>query len=189
MFRKLRIKFIAIIMASVAAVLAIVFVGICMAEYQRSLSNMQNDLSGAVDRAVISSEHNQFHGTLDGGWMQDGRFGDATRFDSIEGAGAAGEPEGHPMNGEPFADGANAQDGQLDSSDPFAGEPPRIGGRDQDRMRNSIPLAVYTFVDGTLTAVTEVTTAYIATDVLDEVGTQVSSAEGGHGTLPSLGLH
>lgn len=189
MFRKLRIKFIAIIMASVAIVLAIVFAGICMAEYQRSLSATQSDLNMAVDRAVMFAE--RANGTGDfgetgGGGPHGGRFNDGGPFPSggPEG-GDPGVPDGDAMNENALGDGSMEGD---DTS--FAEQPFRIGGREEDRMRSNIPLAVYTSgEDGTLTAVADVTTAYIDPDVLEEVSDQVVSMAEGHGTLNGLSLH
>lgn len=48
MFKKLRIQFVAIVMTSVALVLAIVFSGICITEYQHS----KNDVNEAMDIAI-----------------------------------------------------------------------------------------------------------------------------------------
>ena len=48
MFKKLRIQFVAIVMTSVAIVLAIVFSGICITEYQHS----KNDVNEAMDMAI-----------------------------------------------------------------------------------------------------------------------------------------
>ena len=187
MFRKLRIKFIAVVMASVAAVLAIVFVGICMAEYQRSMSEMQTDLSDAVDRAVMVSERVGFQGEFDGAWNQNGLFGEGDPFAEAEGM-QADDARGDGNWGDGMR-GDGTRDVQEDTSDPFAGQPPRIGGRDPDRMRSSIPLAVYTFDNGTLTAVSEVTTASIDSDVLQEAESQIASMAEGNGTLSDLGLH
>ena len=48
MFKKLRIQFVALVMTSVALVLAIVFSGICITEYQHS----KNDVNEAMDIAI-----------------------------------------------------------------------------------------------------------------------------------------
>ncbi len=55
MFKKLRIQFISIVMASVAIVLAIVFTGICVSEYQRSSNEVNEALSSAINRAAERS--------------------------------------------------------------------------------------------------------------------------------------
>ena len=178
MFRKLRIKFIAIIMASVAVVLAVVFVGICMAEYQRSLSSVQSDLNVAVDRAVIIAERANGNAAFGGGGggPHGGKLEDGELL-----------PPGEPEDGEKGMLGDGVVDGEFDTS---SEQPFRIGGREEDRMRNSIPLAVYTFDgDSTLTSVPEVTTATIDTDVLEEAGTRIASTPEGHGTFSDLGLH
>ena len=51
MFKKLRIKFIAITMVMVAVVMALAFSVVCIVEYQRSLSVVQTALSDAVNQA------------------------------------------------------------------------------------------------------------------------------------------
>ena len=189
MFKKLRIKFIAIIMASVAIVLAVVFTGICMAEYQRSLSEVQTELSMAVDRAVMFTERQNGTGDFGNRPPRDGRFGDngpdATggTEDVSPGWQDDGNLDGNALDG-------NLDDSSMESDDTsFAEQPFRIGGREEGRMR-SIPLAVYSFgEDSTLTAVADVTTAYIDPDVLEEVSDQITSKAEGHGTLDGLGLH
>ena len=173
-------------MASVAAVLAAVFVGICMSEYQRSLAETQSDLIDAVDRAAMVSGRTEQMGIFDGARQREDRFGDGGPFANGEGGGAFGGGIDDDLEVE---NGLSVENGNFAEA-PFEGQPFRIGGRDQDRMRNSIPLAVYTAsADGTLTAVSEVTTATIETEVLEEISTQAASLNDGHGTLAAIGLH
>ena len=51
MFKKLRIQFVAIVMASVAVVLTIVFSGICITEYQHSKNDVNEAMEMAINRA------------------------------------------------------------------------------------------------------------------------------------------
>ena len=51
MFRKLRVQFIAVVMASVAIVLGVVFTGICVNEYQKSMSEVEHALNTSIDHA------------------------------------------------------------------------------------------------------------------------------------------
>ena len=67
MLKKLRAKFIAIIVASVAIVLAVVFTGVCVSEYQRSLANVNEALQSAVNRASETRFQNEQDPSADGG--------------------------------------------------------------------------------------------------------------------------
>ena len=161
MFQKLRIKFIAIIMASVAIVLAVVFAGICMTEYQRSLSDVQSALNVAIDRAVLFSG--------------DGGFPDGQPQD--------GEP--HKPDGKR---GFQKDEGNENATGEM--RHPSIGGRGDDHMHNPVPLAVYSSYEGeTPSVVLEVTTASIDSDVLDDAFAIVQAGADGQGTLDELGLH
>ena len=53
MFKKLRIKFIALIMCSVAVVLTVVFVGICINEYRSNLADVDEALTQALDSSAM----------------------------------------------------------------------------------------------------------------------------------------
>ena len=68
MFKKLRIQFIAVVMASVAIVLAIVFTAICVNEYQMSKAEVDQALSSTLDRACETTQMQEdlnifMHGT------------------------------------------------------------------------------------------------------------------------------
>ena len=62
MFRKLRIQFIAVVMVSVAVVLGVVFTGICVNEYNKSMEQVSQALSSSLDR-VSDGFEGQMHGT------------------------------------------------------------------------------------------------------------------------------
>lgn len=60
MLKKLRIKFIALNMGTVAIVLATVFTIICAVNYQQSANDVRNALDGAIMRAEDASHNNAF---------------------------------------------------------------------------------------------------------------------------------
>ena len=59
MFKKLRIQFISVVMASVAIVLAIVFSGICISEYQRVTSDVNQAMNNSINRTIEAAERQQ----------------------------------------------------------------------------------------------------------------------------------
>ena len=167
MFKKLRIQFIAVVMASVAIVLAIVFAGICASEYQRNTANVSEALSSSIDFAEASLRHDDSFGPA-GPWL-DGGSG-IVRTDSTE------EAVDNSGDASPKSPGARQ-----------AG--PRIGGRG-DNERTTVPVAVYTLTEEcTLSLATEFTTASIDEDVLEAAATRVGTLGDGTGTFDDLGLH
>ena len=81
MFKKLRIKFIALIMCSVAVVLTVMFVGICYNEYRGKLSEVDEALQQALDAAEMEAERDGF--LFDDGWMfqfGNGSSGSSSRY-------------------------------------------------------------------------------------------------------------
>lgn len=165
MLKKLRIKFVAIIMASVAVVLAIVFTGICVSEYQRSMATVNEALSSSIDRASndVLSAPDPF---MWGGGMRfdiEGVFDDFDDYDELS-----------EMLDEFIEDGG------------FGG--PRIGGG-REEERSLVPVAVYVQdSSGSYTAVSRYTTAYIEENVLTSASSQLMSVDEGSGELSNLGL-
>lgn len=162
MLKLLRVKFVAIVMASVAVVLAIVFTGICVSEYQRTLGEVNRALSISLDQAEFSVE------------------GAPTRFSDMSSSSAGFSSR----NAESFlSDEAAAwQDGGRHQNGP------RIGGKEGGE-RNLVPVAVYS-IDGTgsLTIVSGYATAMIDDDVVESVTQAVVSAQDGTGQLAEYGL-
>lgn len=169
-------------MLSVAAVLAIVFTGICLTEYQRNASDVEKALTSSIDRTVQASERTQTTLPSDesrrGDSFGDSRgngqtIGESGSFDSFG-------PNGMPGNG----DDAGIAPGQDDG---FRG--PRIGRREDD-ARTMIPVAVYSYTETeTLSMVSGFTTASIDDEVLASAATRLSGSGDGSGTLADLGLH
>lgn len=57
MLKKLRLKFVALNMATVAVVLAVVFTAICVIDHQQSVARVQEALDAAVAHAGLSLIH------------------------------------------------------------------------------------------------------------------------------------
>ena len=163
MLKKLRIKFVAIVMASVAVVLAIVFTGICISEYQRSMSSVEEALSSAIDRASEEAlgprspfdELDVFSEGVQQGWRRD-----------LESGGSA--------------QAGNGGRGQMGG--------PQIGGR-RGEEGSLVPVAVYSIEEtGTLSVLWNFTTASIDEEVLESAADVVANAEDGSGELAAQGL-
>ena len=71
MFKKLRIKFIAITMVMVTIVMALAFAAVCAIEYQRSYSVVQTALSDAANQAMMDDRR-----VAGNQQFQDGQFGE-----------------------------------------------------------------------------------------------------------------
>lgn len=180
MLKKLRIKFIALIMVVVALVLAVSFTTICIIDYQQSTDTVYSALDSAISQAGEKGKLSDFRAQLPEG----------------DAANAAGETMPKPE------DVASNTDGSTDAGNPSGNEdskansgnsgsdyaPPEIGGRSADRGFY-IPAAVYTEdSDGGLSAVEGSNTASIAEDVLSAASEEMVSKSAGRGTLTDLGL-
>ena len=165
MFRNLRVKFIAVVMMSVALVLGIVFTAICVNEYQRSINDVQQALAESLDR------------------VGSGRTGHAMELSS---GSSAESLEGNPQFDDMRPPKEWTNPSQMESGD-FYG--PRIGGNPDDRS-SMVPVAVYAVSETeSYSLVSTFTTAQIDSDVLDEASTRLANAEEGFGTLGDIGLH
>ena len=174
MFEKLRIKFIAIIMASVAIVLAVAFSFICISEYQRSLNLVNTSLENALNQAIEFNIGNM-NGLEDRVPPDEGMAPDS--FDDMGASGKMGTGHG----------GGRMEQGTASWGD---GNPQRIGGRGNQRNQDLIAVAVYTVSDdNSLTTVTNVTRASISTEILSEAGELALEASSDSGTLDAVGLH
>lgn len=159
-------------MSSVAIVLAIVFSGICISEYQHNATDVNEALTSSIDRAVQASEHGS------------GPFGFGN-FASDAEPNSFGSPDSdNDKNGK--GRGINDIDGNGRENG-FAG--PRIGGRNGER-RDIVPVAVYTFTEtSTFTMASGFATASIDSEVLQTASTRISDVQDGSGTFTDLGLH
>ena len=164
MFKKLRIQFVTVIMVSVALVLAVVFTGICVAEYQRSKAEVDQALTESVNRVTESYQMS----------LNSGGYSGDRSDDAFSGGPGSGMPEFSGPPDKPHGNGGRD----------FAG--PRIGG-DNSRI---VPVAVYIVEENnTYTIASEFTTAQIDSDVLASAADVMAMRGDGLGTIPELGLH
>ena len=170
MFKKLRIKFIAIVMASVAIVLAVVFTGICITEYNRSSSEVNEALAGAIDMAT--------NGRLGPRENANGPMRRQDGFD-FDDKGARGQNDALDTQGKSKDD--SSSDGERYGA-------PQIGKR-ENRGRSIVPVAVYSFTETSeLQSVSGYTTASIDAEVLGSAASRLVELSDGSGTFHDLGL-
>lgn len=184
MLKKLRIQFVAIVMASVALVLVVVFSGICITEHQRSMSEVQEALASSLDRAAEDAlrVENQ---SIDG-------------LPSLASASSSGPYSGSSSSAWRGGSGPSIDPGVEAAGDSdFATRPdgfqgfnggPRIGGKG-DGNRSLIPVGVYTVTTSKeLVVASGYTTAFIDEDTLSSVATTISTVADGSGELSDAGL-
>lgn len=159
MLKKLRIKFIALNMATVAVVLAVVFTAICVINYQQSVGRVYE----ALDGSLASLAHGENGG---GSGSGSGSNGSGTLGRAVGEVGAV--PDGQAPQGTPPEIG-----GRRNGSDPLI--PVAVYAVGEDGSLS--------------TAATAKTTASIADDVLTEAASQLSEAPDGTGSLDGLGLY
>lgn len=204
MFRKLRVKFIAITMAMVAVVMAFAFAAACFSEYQRSSTVVQTALSDAIDNA----------GSADGKQGRNGqapwdRSSSASSSDSGSSSSAdAGQAEtGENADAQSAwqfgqrVDGQNwmqvQEDGTIVEVEPTTQSdeeivPPMIGRRDggQRALSSLVPVVVFEIEpDGLMHMVPQVTSASISQDVLMQATQELVNGGDGSGVLGDLELH
>ena len=163
MLKKLRIKFIALNMATVAVVLAVIFSAICAINYQQSVVSVHEAMGSAIafteskSRAMADSVDQERKDARGQGDQDDGGFDER-------------------------ADGGRADD------DTRHGTPPQIGGGPTGSGPH-VPVAVYRILESSSYALAgSAASASIADDVLEEAIPQLRDAPDGSGELPELGL-
>ena len=172
MLNKLRIKFVAIVMASVAVVLAVVFTGICVTEHQRSMNDVQEALSSSLDLAAEDAIR-QGNATDAQGW------GSGSSSSAWMGGRGFEGPSGEAPEG--------AMGAPPDDMRGFNGGP-RIGGKDRDN-RSLVPVGVYVLDEqGSLSVVSNYTTAFIDESTLTTVAVTIASVGDGSGELSNVEL-
>lgn len=137
MFKKLRIKFIAITMVMIAIVMALSFTVVCIVEYQRSSLVVQTALESSVDQAVQSSKRMKFRTGDQFGKKFDVESGLSADAAASQGQGTTSEtagatapegeglPEGDPVKQENAGvppDDRYAADGVFGEQPPAASE-------------------------------------------------------------------
>ena len=180
MFRKLRIKFVAIVMTSVAIVLAIVFTGICITEYQHSTASVDKAMTSAIDRAAEAEERmrDPFGFERMHSEMMENLFGSESDTDNDDDSEEASEN-----------DSSDASIKQNDNHSGRGFNRPRIGGHEDDQ-RTMVPVAVYTLSTTNSFIIAQgFTTASIDNDVLQQAAERLCVLEDGQGTFSDLALH
>ena len=199
MLKKLRIKFIALNMATVAIVLVAVFSAICFINHQQSVNAVYAALDSSLsftenrDRADSASSAAGARGAKWASGQTAGAQGDAQSAADQAGqadqADQASQPD-QPDQADPSA--ANDAAASAPSDDAAARDkatPPEIGGG-RDGAGTHIPVAVYLVDDdGAYSAIPTVASASIADDVLAQAIDQLEDAPDGSGELADLGLY
>ena len=187
MLKKLRIKFIALNMATVAVVLTVVFTTICVVNHRQSVATVD----GALNQAIAQASEHQ------GKQMGKDAFGEGQpeSGDGPEAPAQAAEQAGAAVDlavgredaaADVLAGSADQELAVADSSDVAA--PPTIGGRERDGEQ-VIPVALFSMsADGDMSALGRFNTASISQDVLEQAGQQLAGADEGFGSLSDLGL-
>ena len=204
MLKKLRIKFIALNMATVAVVLTVVFTAICVVNHRQSVATVDGALNQAIAQAVEHQSRQMgkdalgegqpdgeqpapVDGGSDGSSSSDGQKASAQVAGQVAGFAEADAAVGRENAAvEALAGSADQELAVADSSDVAA--PPTIGGRERDGGQ-VIPMALFSVsVDGAMTALGRYNTASISQDVLEQAGQQLAGADEGFGSLSDLGL-
>lgn len=204
MLKKLRIKFIALNMATVAVVLTVVFAAICVVNHRQSVATVDGALNQAIAQASEHQSRQMGKDTPGEGQPEsadgqnapdNGGAGDSQASDGRESpaqvaerAGAAVDPAAsrEDVVADVLVGSADQELAAADSSDSAA--PPTIGGRERDGGQ-VIPVALFSVsADGAMTALGRYNTASISQDVLEQAGEQLAGADEGFGSLSDLGL-
>lgn len=204
MLKKLRIKFIALNMATVAVVLTVVFTAICVVNHRQSVATVDGALNQAIAQAVEHQSRQMGKDALgegqpdgeqpapadggsDGPSSSDGQKASAQVAGQVAGFAEADAAVGRENAAvEALAGSADQELAVADSSDVAA--PPTIGGRERDGGQ-VIPMALFSVsVDGAMSALGRYNTASISQDVLEQAGQQLAGADEGFGSLSDLGL-
>ena len=211
MLKKLRIKFIALNMATVAVVLTVVFTTICVVSYRQSVAAVDGALNQAIAQAAEHQGKQMGKDAPDEGQPEsadsqpaldgeqpapdDGEAGDPAAVDGQGASAQAAEQTETAVDSaagregavaDPLAGSADQELTVADSSDVAA--PPTIGGREHGGGQ-VIPVALFSVSsDGAMTAFGRFNTACISQDVLDQAGEQLAGADEGFGSLSDLGL-
>lgn len=204
MLKKLRIKFIALNMTTVAVVLTVVFATICVVNHRQSVATVDGALNQAIAQAVEHQSRQMGKDALgegqpdgeqpapadggsDGSSSSDGQKASAQVAGQVAGFAEADAAVGRENAAvEALAGSADQELAVADSSGVAA--PPTIGGRERSGGQ-VIPVALFSMSsDGDMTALGRFNTASISQDVLEQAGEQLVGADEGFGSLSDLGL-
>lgn len=165
MLKKLRIKFIALNMATVAVVLIVIFTAICVINYQQSMTRVNEALDGAISHAS-----------------------EPTTTLTLSPLASDDQSKDQTQDADQTQDKNQAQDESQTQGQSQDLTPPEIGGM-KGGSESIIPVAVYRVEsDGTLSTVSERSNASIADDILTQAVSELTDAPEGTGSLDNLGL-
>lgn len=212
MLKRLRVKFIALNMIIVAAVLILTFSAVCVLDHQQSIARVTQELNTTLERIIPPDDlHRQkkhpddgLFGVFEPLFDVDGAYEGMEAFDNqndFEDFDALRDPNEHVLTDGDESDeddegnkttddeAAISEDGTVDeTSEQTKREtalPPRIGGSTQE---NRIPVATYLLCGTTLVELTKHTTASIDDAVLTKAAEKVAQAPDGDGELKDIGL-
>lgn len=164
MLKKLRIKFIALNMATVAVVLAVIFSAICVINYQQSVASVHETMSNAI--AFTESKSRA---------LTDG---------DTQGQEGAREQDA----GDPGQDGGDPNEqagGDREDDGARHGTPPQIGGGPAGSGPH-VPVAVYRILkSGSYELAGSAASASIADDVLEKAISQLADAPTVQASFPN----
>lgn len=209
MLKRLRVKFIALNMIIVAAVLILTFSAVCILDYQQSISEVTDKLDATLARITPLDDAHRQKKHQEGGWLDvfAPSPNPAEEHSTLEGPNPfnttipngsehledPNQPDNiNPLapseyeNGAPVTEDESPEsfdDQTSDNHEPAL--PPRIGGFEDEK---TIPIATYTLRDGTLVEITKHSTASIDADLLTQAAEAVTEVPDGHGELQTLGL-
>lgn len=204
MLKKLRIKFIALNMTTVAVVLTVVFTTICVVNHRQSVATVDGALNQAIAQAVEHQSRQMGKDALgegqpdgeqpapadggsDGSSSSDGQKASAQVAGQVAGFAEADAAVGRENAAVEALAGSADQELAVDASSGVAA-PPTIGGRERSGGQ-VIPVALFSMSsDGDMTALGRYNTASISQDVLEQAGEQLAGADEGFGSLSDLGL-
>lgn len=154
MLKKLRIKFIALNMATVAVVLTVVFAAICVVNHRQSVATVDGALNQAIAQACEHQGRQMGKDALGEGQPESGN-GQAAPDDGEAGDSQASDGRESP------AQAAERAGAVVDASSGVAA-PPTIGGRERSGEQ-VIPVALFSMsLDGDMTALSRFNTASIS---------------------------
>ena len=187
MLKKLRIKFIALNMATVAVVLAVIFSAICVINYQQSVASVHEAMSNAI---AFTESKSRALTDGDAQGQEGAREQDAGTQDADDPGQGQGQDAGDPGQSQGQDAGNPGDQADEDQEDDGArhGTPPQIGGGPAGSGPH-VPVAVYRILkSGSYALAGSAASASIADDVLEKAISQLADAPDGSGELSDLGL-
>lgn len=200
MLKRLRVKFIALNMIIVAAVLILTFSAVCILDHQQNITRVTQELNTTLERIIPPDDpHRQkkhpndaLFDFFDPVFDSNNTLENPDGFDDVEIIGGFKSLDGTNKTSSEKTE-ENAENDALEA--PEAEEqsqtqrdtalPPRIGGSEEEKR---IPIATYLLRGTTLIELTKHSTASLDESVLTQAAQEVAQAPDGDGELKNLGL-